>query len=53
MADELGSAPWMNEELALFREVAERFVNERMVPQDARWRSERCGATRSGARPAT
>ncbi|WP_293862403.1 acyl-CoA dehydrogenase family protein [Steroidobacter sp.] len=35
-------APWMNEELTLFREVAERFVNERMVPQDARWRREHC-----------
>ncbi|WP_129774506.1 acyl-CoA dehydrogenase family protein [Peristeroidobacter soli] len=33
-------APWMNEELTLFREVAERFVTERMVPQDARWRRE-------------
>ena len=42
MADGLGSAPWMNEELTLFREVAERFVSERMVPQDARWRSEHC-----------
>jgi acyl-CoA dehydrogenase len=35
-------APWMNEELTLFREVVERFVSERMVPQDARWRREHC-----------
>ncbi|HEV8332955.1 MAG TPA: acyl-CoA dehydrogenase family protein, partial [Steroidobacteraceae bacterium] len=35
-------APWMNEELTLFREAAERFVSERMVPHDARWRREHC-----------
>lgn len=35
-------APWMNEELTLFHEAVERFVNERMVPQDARWRREHC-----------
>ncbi len=35
-------APWMNEELTLFREVAERFVTERMAPHDARWRREHC-----------
>jgi acyl-CoA dehydrogenase len=42
MANELSSAPWMNEELTLFHEVVERFVTERMVPQDARWRREHC-----------
>ena len=42
MANELGRAPWMNDELALFSEVVERFVSERMVPQDARWRREHC-----------
>ena len=35
-------APWMNEELTLFREAAERFVSERMAPHDARWRREHC-----------
>src|SRR5687768_6834622 len=35
-------APWMNEELTLFHEAVERFVNERMVPHDARWRREHC-----------
>lgn len=35
-------APWMNEELTLFREVVDRFVTERMVPHDARWRREHC-----------
>lgn len=34
--------PWMNDELTLFREVAERFIRERMVPQDGRWRREHC-----------
>jgi acyl-CoA dehydrogenase len=35
-------ASWMNEELTLFHEAVERFVNERMVPHDARWRREHC-----------
>jgi acyl-CoA dehydrogenase len=33
-------SPWMNEELGLFHEAFDRFVVERMVPQDAAWRQQ-------------
>jgi alkylation response protein AidB-like acyl-CoA dehydrogenase len=33
-------SPWMNDELALYRETVVRFVESQMVPHDARWREE-------------
>jgi acyl-CoA dehydrogenase len=33
-------SPWMNDELAIYRETVVRFVESEMVPHDARWREE-------------
>jgi acyl-CoA dehydrogenase len=33
-------SPWMNDELAIYRETVVRFVEGEMVPHDARWREE-------------
>ena len=33
-------SPWMNDELAMYRETVVRFVESEMVPHDARWREE-------------
>jgi len=33
-------SPWMDEELAIYRESVVRFVEAEMVPHDARWRAE-------------
>ncbi len=33
-------SPWMNDELALYRESVVRFVESQMVPHDARWREQ-------------
>jgi len=34
------SSPWMNEDLAIYRESVARFVESEMLPHDARWREE-------------
>ena len=33
-------SPWMNDELAIYRDTVVRFVESEMVPHDARWREE-------------
>ena len=33
-------SPWMNEDLALFRETVARFVETEMVPKDPEWRKQ-------------
>jgi len=33
-------SPWMNDELAIYRETVVRFVESEMVPHDARWREQ-------------
>jgi len=33
-------SPWMDEELELFRDAARRFVENEIVPNDARWREQ-------------
>jgi acyl-CoA dehydrogenase len=33
-------SPWMDDELAAFRDTVARFVTEEMLPNDARWRAE-------------
>jgi acyl-CoA dehydrogenase len=33
-------SPWMDEELAVFRETVSRFVESEMLPHDARWRAQ-------------
>jgi acyl-CoA dehydrogenase len=33
-------SPWMDEELAIFRETAARFLEAEMVPNDAQWRKQ-------------
>jgi acyl-CoA dehydrogenase len=33
-------SPWMNDELAIFREAAARFLDAEMVPNDAQWRKQ-------------
>jgi acyl-CoA dehydrogenase len=35
------ASPWMNEELAIFRAAASRFVEQEMVPRDPQWRRQR------------
>jgi acyl-CoA dehydrogenase len=35
------SSPWMNEELAIFREAVSRFVEAEMVPHESEWREQR------------
>ena len=34
-------SPWMDEELELFRDAARRFVENEVVPNDARWREQK------------
>ena len=34
-------SPWMNEELELFRDAARRFVENEILPNDARWREQK------------
>ena len=34
-------SPWMDEELELFRDAARRFVENEVVPNDARWRAQK------------
>ena len=34
-------SPWMDDELELFRDAARRFVQNEIVPHDARWREQR------------
>ncbi len=34
------ASPWMNEELAIYRESVARFVTTEMLPQDAQWREQ-------------
>ena len=46
------SSPWMDEELAIFRETASRFVEAEMVPNEERGENNKTSARRSGARPA-
>jgi len=33
-------SPWMNDELEMFRDAARRFVENEIVPNDARWREQ-------------
>ncbi len=33
-------SPWMNDELAIFREAAARFLDAEMVPNEAQWRKQ-------------
>ena len=33
-------SPWMNDELTIYRDTVARFVEDQMVPHDARWREE-------------
>jgi len=33
-------SPWMNDELAIYRETVVRFVESEIVPHDARWREQ-------------
>jgi acyl-CoA dehydrogenase len=33
-------SPWMNEELAIFRDAAARFIESEMVPNEAEWRKQ-------------
>ena len=33
-------SPWMDGELAMFRDAAARFIEAEMVPNEARWRDE-------------
>ncbi len=33
-------SPWMNDDLAIYREAVARFVEAEMVPHDARWRAQ-------------
>jgi acyl-CoA dehydrogenase len=33
-------SPWMNDDLAMYREAVVRFVDTEMLPHDARWREE-------------
>jgi acyl-CoA dehydrogenase len=33
-------SPWMDEDLAIFREAAARFIEAEMVPNDAQWRKQ-------------
>lgn len=33
-------SPWMNDELAMYRDSVARFVSSEMVPMDAQWRSQ-------------
>ncbi len=40
MTDAPYLSPWMDEELELFRDAARRFVENEIVPNDARWREQ-------------
>ena len=33
-------SPWMNDDLAMYRQTVARFVESEMLPQDARWRQQ-------------
>src|SRR5260370_8747358 len=33
-------SPWMDDDLAMFRDAAARFVEAEMVPNEARWREQ-------------
>ena len=33
-------SPWMNEELAIFRDAAARFIESEMVPNESEWRKQ-------------
>ena len=33
-------SPWMDDELEMFRDAARRFVENEIVPNDARWREQ-------------
>jgi acyl-CoA dehydrogenase len=34
------ASPWMDDDLAIFRDSVARFVDAEMVPQDAQWRKQ-------------
>ena len=33
-------SPWMDDELEMFRDAARRFIENEIVPNDARWREQ-------------